>query len=76
VVTELADAFEGDVRAPTLGTGWVADDDDPAWLTSRTGLRYRTRTFTRAAGSAGRPDPASDAGRPAGPDGAGDQSPA
>ena len=47
VVTELADAFEGDTYAPDVGPEWVPDDPDPAWLTSRTGLRYRTRRFAR-----------------------------
>jgi 4-hydroxy-tetrahydrodipicolinate synthase len=43
VVTELADAFEGDTVAPTLGPGWRVRDRDPGsgWLTSRTGLRHR-----------------------------------
>jgi dihydrofolate reductase len=48
VVTELADAFEGDTYAPALGAEWVPDDPDPAWLTSRTGLRYRPRRYARA----------------------------
>ena len=48
VVTELADAFEGDTYAPEVGGEWVPDDPDPAWLTSRTGLRYRTLRYARA----------------------------
>ena len=47
VVTELADAFEGDTYAPEVGPEWVPDVANPAWLTSRTGLRYRTRRYAR-----------------------------
>jgi len=51
-VTELADAFDGDVLAPPLGPGWRCTRREPelGWLESRTGLRYRTRSFVRAAG--------------------------
>jgi dihydrofolate reductase len=47
VVTELADAFEGDTHAPAIEAGWRPDDPDPAWLESRTGLRYRVRRYSR-----------------------------
>jgi dihydrofolate reductase len=47
VVTELADAFEGDTYAPEVGPEWVPDVANPAWLTSRTGLWYRTRRYAR-----------------------------
>ena len=46
-VTELRDAFPGDVTAPPLDDGWRETARDPAdgWLTSRTGLGYRTRSY-------------------------------
>ena len=47
LVTEVAGDFEGDTHAPALGAEWLPDDPDPAWLTSRTGLRYRTRGYAR-----------------------------
>jgi dihydrofolate reductase len=50
-VTELADDFDGDVRAPVLGPEWHRSAQEPTngWLQSRTGLRYRTATYVRAA---------------------------
>jgi dihydrofolate reductase len=50
VVTELAEAFDGDVHAPPVGAEWVADDPAPDWLESRTGLRYRTKRYRRREG--------------------------
>ncbi len=49
VVTELAEAFEGDVYAPRLDDTWrqYARDPDVGWHASSTGLRYRVTTFTR-----------------------------
>ncbi|SDQ77513.1 dihydrofolate reductase [Quadrisphaera sp. DSM 44207] len=48
-VTELEDAFAGDVRAPALGAGWRLARRDPVdgWRTSRTGLRYRDLSYAR-----------------------------
>jgi dihydrofolate reductase len=53
VVTELADAAEGDTFAPVLGSGWRVRDRDPeqGWSTSRTGLRYRVLTQVPVAGA-------------------------
>jgi dihydrofolate reductase len=53
VVTELADAVEGDTFAPVLGSGWRVRDCDPAdgWATSRTGLRYRVVSHVPAVGA-------------------------
>jgi dihydrofolate reductase len=53
VVTELAEAFDGDTVAPVLGPGWQVVDRDPAegWATSRTGLRYRVVSHLPAAGA-------------------------
>jgi dihydrofolate reductase len=46
-VTELRDDFPGDVTAPLLGDRWRETAREPAegWLTSRTGLAYRTRSY-------------------------------
>jgi len=53
VVTELADAVEGDTFAPDLGSGWRVRDCDPSagWATSRTGLRYRVVSYVLAGGA-------------------------
>ena len=53
VVTELADAVEGDTFAPDLGSELAGPDRDPAagWATSRTGLRYRVVELVPAAGA-------------------------
>ena len=48
VVTELADPFEGDVRAPAIPPGWgVAGGEPPPWLESSAGLRYRVLRYAR-----------------------------
>jgi dihydrofolate reductase len=49
VVTELADAHDGDVTAPERGEGWTLLGRDPAegWRTSRTGARFRISTYAR-----------------------------
>ena len=49
VVTEVDLAVDGDTRAPELPADWVVDGDG-AWLLSRTGLRYRIRTWRPRAG--------------------------
>ena len=48
-VTELEEAFEGDVHAPPVDAGWRLERRDPpdGWHTSRTGLRYRDLTYRR-----------------------------
>ncbi|WP_368497347.1 dihydrofolate reductase [Herbiconiux sp. A18JL235] len=48
-VTEVDLEVAGDTRAPALGPEW-ARETDPAegWFESRTGIRYRFHTFTRA----------------------------
>ncbi len=53
VVTELADAVEGDTFAPDLGSGWRVRACDPSagWATSRTGLRYRVVSYLPAGGA-------------------------
>jgi dihydrofolate reductase len=50
VVTELAQAFDGDTWAPELGAGWRVAERDPAtgWLPSRTGLDHRVITYLPA----------------------------
>ncbi len=50
VVTELAQAFDGDTWAPELGPGWRVGDRDPAvgWLSSRAGLDHRVITYLPA----------------------------
>jgi dihydrofolate reductase len=47
-VTELRDNFPGDVTAPPLDDRWRETARDPldGWLTSRTGLAYRTRSYS------------------------------
>jgi dihydrofolate reductase len=48
VVTELAEPFEGDVRAPQIPPGWALDGGAaPPWLESSTGLRYRVLRYER-----------------------------
>jgi len=46
-VTELRDDVAGDVSAPPLDDRWRETARDPAkgWLTSRTGLDYRVRSY-------------------------------
>ena len=53
VVTQLADAFDGDTTAPEIPAGWVLDGGTAAgpgagWAESSTGLRYRVLRYTRA----------------------------
>ena len=50
VVTELAAAFDGDIRAPALGPGWRVRDRDPSsgWLRSRNGWDHRVVTYVPA----------------------------
>jgi dihydrofolate reductase len=47
-LTELRDQFAGDVHAPQLDRRWQETGREPAdgWLRSRTGLDYRTLTYT------------------------------
>ncbi|QTX05033.1 dihydrofolate reductase [Agromyces archimandritae] len=54
-VTELDLEVAGDTRAPELDASWreIALDPADGWLTSRTGIRYRFRTFTRGRTVAG-----------------------
>ena len=52
VVTELAEPFEGDVRAPEIPPGWALDGGPvagpgTAWAESSTGLRYRILRYSR-----------------------------
>jgi len=49
--TELAEPVDGDVRAPQLDASWEVVSAEPpqGWATSRTGLRYRFRSFGRRA---------------------------
>jgi dihydrofolate reductase len=48
VVTELAEPFEGDVRAPEIPPGWAVDGGPaPAWTASSTALRYRVLRYFR-----------------------------
>lgn len=52
VVTELAEPFEGDVRAPEIPPGWVLDggpagEPGTGWLASSTGLKYRVLRYFR-----------------------------
>jgi dihydrofolate reductase len=44
-VTEIDADIAGDAHAPAIGPGWTAEDGP--WATSRTGLRYRFRRYTR-----------------------------
>jgi dihydrofolate reductase len=53
VVTELEQPFDGDRFAPTLDDGWRSTSEDPAWLTSTGGLRYRVRSYVRESVSPG-----------------------
>jgi dihydrofolate reductase len=46
VITELAEAFDGDTFAPDLGPDW-REAGEGEWLTSRSGLRYRIRDYAR-----------------------------
>ena len=48
-VTELADAVEGDTRAPSVGAPWrrVAVEPARGWSRSASGLRYRFVTHHR-----------------------------
>jgi dihydrofolate reductase len=48
VVTELAEPFEGDVRAPRIPPGWaLAAGAEPPWLASSSGLKYRILRYIR-----------------------------
>ncbi|MQY29718.1 dihydrofolate reductase [Nocardia aurantia] len=44
-VTEVDADIAGDAYAPAIGPDWRAEDGP--WTTSRTGLRYRFRRYTR-----------------------------
>lgn len=44
-VTEVDAQISGDAFAPAIGPDWTAEDSP--WNTSRTGLRYRFRRYTR-----------------------------
>jgi dihydrofolate reductase len=48
-VTELDATFSGDAYAPAIGPEWRETNRAPAsgWHESRTGLRYRTVSYTR-----------------------------
>lgn len=46
LVTEVDTTVSGDAFAPVIGPEWQADDTP--WLTSKTGLRYRIRHYSRA----------------------------
>lgn len=48
-VTEVDTAVPGDTYAPVPGPGWRVAGDG-GWQVSRTGLRYRIRSFTRNPG--------------------------
>ncbi|MEU7764049.1 dihydrofolate reductase [Nocardia sp. NPDC049190] len=45
-VTEIATTVEGDAYAPPIGPEWTPDEPEP-WRTSKTGLRFRVRHYTR-----------------------------
>ena len=49
VVTEIAQAFPGDTRAPAVGPEFRVRSREPehGWLTSRTGLDHRVVTWER-----------------------------
>jgi dihydrofolate reductase len=47
-ITELADDFDGDVYAPSLGDDWTEDGETPDWSVSENGLRYRFRRYLRS----------------------------
>lgn len=49
IVTEVADAFDGDVYAPDIDPSWrvARHEPDAGWHQSRTGLRYRIVTYER-----------------------------
>ncbi|MFC6014230.1 dihydrofolate reductase [Nocardia lasii] len=51
LVTEIDTTVAGDAFAPTIGPEWAAADTP--WLTSKTGLRYRIRRYTRTATTPG-----------------------
>src|SRR5690554_2219634 len=48
-VTEIRERFDGDIIAPTVDSDWRLEATDPVegWHTSRVGLEYRFRTYTR-----------------------------
>ncbi|MEV0297192.1 dihydrofolate reductase [Nocardia sp. NPDC050710] len=46
LVTEVDTEVDGDAYAPAIGPEWRAEDPEP-WRTSRTGLRFRIRRYTR-----------------------------
>ncbi|MEU4344493.1 dihydrofolate reductase [Nocardia sp. NPDC023852] len=45
-VTEVDTTVEGDAYAPPIGPEWDPDEPEP-WRTSKTGLRFRIRHYTR-----------------------------
>ena len=45
-VTEVDTTVDGDVHAPAVDGSWTVSEDT-GWLSSRSGLRYRTCTYTR-----------------------------
>jgi dihydrofolate reductase len=47
VITELRDAYDGDVIAPVLGPPWHVTEDGP-WQTSSTGIGFRIRGYGRS----------------------------
>jgi dihydrofolate reductase len=48
-ITQLRQPFDGDTVAPALEADWALVQEEPAqgWLTSRTGLHYRFRSYRR-----------------------------
>lgn len=48
-VTEVDASFPGDAYAPSIGSEWheTGHEPDAGWAQSRTGLRYRTVSYTR-----------------------------
>lgn len=53
VLTEVDASYDGDAFAPELGSEWrlVSGDSADQWQTSTTGLRFRMKTYEKAAGS-------------------------
>ncbi|MEU7631572.1 dihydrofolate reductase [Nocardia sp. NPDC049220] len=45
-VTEIDTTVDGDAYAPLVGPEWTPDEPEP-WRTSKTGLRFRVRHYTR-----------------------------
>lgn len=46
-VTEVDSTVNGDTYAPTLDADWKVAEDS-GWQFSKSGLRYRTRRYTRS----------------------------